>query len=143
MISGIYFVWQHKENMPKLLFLQGDRSKNIGVVDSEYLVHKGLPTLGNYDDDKVIPQIFSHLYLFLYPICFLAFCKWPIQYLMLVSDLIKFCNVIKLKWLVLIFDMRNVFACMTLLNWYLVFMGSVNLTSHSFLLEEKHRKLSL
>ncbi|KAJ8480404.1 hypothetical protein OPV22_024131 [Ensete ventricosum] len=29
---------------------QGDRSKNIGVVDSEYIVHKGLPTLGVFDE---------------------------------------------------------------------------------------------
>ncbi|KAH9750533.1 pentatricopeptide repeat-containing protein [Citrus sinensis] len=26
---------------------QGDRTKNVGVVDSEYIVHLGLPTLGN------------------------------------------------------------------------------------------------
>ncbi|KAK8467764.1 hypothetical protein PHAVU_007G147300 [Phaseolus vulgaris] len=25
---------------------QGDRMKNVGVVDSEYIVHLGLPTLG-------------------------------------------------------------------------------------------------
>lgn len=25
---------------------QGDRTKNVGVVDSEYIVHLGLPTLG-------------------------------------------------------------------------------------------------
>nr|XP_009381324.1 PREDICTED: uncharacterized protein LOC103969504 isoform X1 [Musa acuminata subsp. malaccensis]XP_018675086.1 PREDICTED: uncharacterized protein LOC103969504 isoform X1 [Musa acuminata subsp. malaccensis]XP_018675087.1 PREDICTED: uncharacterized protein LOC103969504 isoform X1 [Musa acuminata subsp. malaccensis] len=29
---------------------QGDQSKNIGVVDSEYIVHKGLPTLGGFDE---------------------------------------------------------------------------------------------
>ncbi|CAL9782407.1 unnamed protein product [Musa acuminata subsp. burmannicoides] len=32
---------------------QGDRSKNVGVVDSEYIVHKGLPTLGWFDDKTV------------------------------------------------------------------------------------------
>lgn len=30
---------------------QGDRSKNIGVVDSEYIGHLGLPTLGGVDED--------------------------------------------------------------------------------------------
>lgn len=25
---------------------QGDRMKNVGVVDAEYIVHFGLPTLG-------------------------------------------------------------------------------------------------
>ncbi|RZS16771.1 hypothetical protein BHM03_00048810 [Ensete ventricosum] len=29
---------------------QGDRSKNVGVVDSEYIVHKGLPTLGGSNE---------------------------------------------------------------------------------------------
>lgn len=28
------------------IFSQGDRTKNVGVVDSEYVVHLGLPTLG-------------------------------------------------------------------------------------------------
>uniref|UniRef100_A0A7N0TLB4 Uncharacterized protein n=1 Tax=Kalanchoe fedtschenkoi TaxID=63787 RepID=A0A7N0TLB4_KALFE len=32
---------------------QGDRVKNIGVVDSEYVVHLGLPTLGASYGDKV------------------------------------------------------------------------------------------
>lgn len=29
--------------------LQGDRTKNVGVVDSEYIVHLGLPTLGVFN----------------------------------------------------------------------------------------------
>ncbi|XP_024174263.1 uncharacterized protein LOC112180010 isoform X1 [Rosa chinensis] len=33
---------------------QGDRMKNVGVVDSEYIVHLGLPTLGVADDNKGI-----------------------------------------------------------------------------------------
>ncbi|CAI0552124.1 unnamed protein product [Linum tenue] len=33
---------------------QGDRTKNIGVVDSEYIVHEGLPTLGGSASDKVL-----------------------------------------------------------------------------------------
>ncbi|CAL5378082.1 unnamed protein product [Camellia sinensis] len=32
--------------------LQGDRTKNVGVVDSEYIVHLGLPTLGVSDGTK-------------------------------------------------------------------------------------------
>lgn len=34
-------------------FLKGERMKNIGVVDSEYIVHHGLPTLGADDEKKV------------------------------------------------------------------------------------------
>ncbi|XP_008802242.1 uncharacterized protein LOC120111871 [Phoenix dactylifera] len=34
---------------------QGDRSKNVGVVDSEYIVHMGIPTLGGFDEKKVHP----------------------------------------------------------------------------------------
>ncbi|XP_004504995.1 uncharacterized protein [Cicer arietinum] len=30
---------------------QGDRSQNVGVVDSEYIVHKGIPTLGGSSHD--------------------------------------------------------------------------------------------
>ncbi|OVA19077.1 Protein of unknown function DUF707 [Macleaya cordata] len=33
---------------------QGDRTKNVGVVDSEYIVHQGLPTLGGVDENKVL-----------------------------------------------------------------------------------------
>ncbi|KAI3853577.1 hypothetical protein MKW98_025094 [Papaver atlanticum] len=31
---------------------QGDKTKNIGVVDAEYIVHQGLPTLGIVDEVK-------------------------------------------------------------------------------------------
>lgn len=31
---------------------QGDRIKNVGVVDSEYIAHLGLPTLGVFDGDE-------------------------------------------------------------------------------------------
>ena len=34
-------------------FFQGDRTKNVGVVDSEYVVHLGLPTLGVSNGNKV------------------------------------------------------------------------------------------
>ncbi|XP_043816003.1 uncharacterized protein LOC110622981 isoform X5 [Manihot esculenta] len=32
--------------------IQGDRIKNIGVVDAEYIVHYGRPTLGGTDENK-------------------------------------------------------------------------------------------
>lgn len=35
------------------IFLQGDRTKTVGVVDSEYIVHLGVPTLGVSDGNKV------------------------------------------------------------------------------------------
>ncbi|KAK9292520.1 hypothetical protein L1049_020493 [Liquidambar formosana] len=31
---------------------QGDRMKNVGVVDAEYIIHHGLPTLGGDDENK-------------------------------------------------------------------------------------------
>ncbi|XP_072969979.1 uncharacterized protein [Typha angustifolia] len=31
---------------------QGDRSLNVGVVDSEYIVHKGIPSLGGLNESK-------------------------------------------------------------------------------------------
>eukprot|EP01018_Ginkgo_biloba_P036136 Gb_09528 [translate_table: standard] len=33
--------------------LLGDRSKKVGVIDSEYIVHQGIPSLGGLDDNKV------------------------------------------------------------------------------------------
>ncbi|XP_078447314.1 uncharacterized protein LOC144716135 isoform X2 [Wolffia australiana] len=35
---------------------QGERSKKIGVVDAEYIVHKGIPTLGGFDLHTSIPE---------------------------------------------------------------------------------------
>ncbi|KAJ0972588.1 hypothetical protein J5N97_020547 [Dioscorea zingiberensis] len=43
---------------------QGDWSKNVGVVDSEYLVHKGLPTLGGFHDEKVAYRPHEELEIF-------------------------------------------------------------------------------
>ncbi|KAL6011307.1 hypothetical protein ACLOJK_001752 [Asimina triloba] len=34
--------------------IQGDRSKNVGVVDAEYIVHEAIPTLGGPDENKVV-----------------------------------------------------------------------------------------
>ncbi|KAL6146930.1 hypothetical protein ACLB2K_057606 [Fragaria x ananassa] len=36
--------------------IQGDRTKNIGVVDAEYLIHYGRPTLGGPNDNEKSPQ---------------------------------------------------------------------------------------
>ncbi|XP_062144369.1 uncharacterized protein LOC133851803 isoform X2 [Alnus glutinosa] len=35
---------------------QGDRTKNVGVVDAEYIVHYGRPTLGGTDGNEASPQ---------------------------------------------------------------------------------------
>ncbi|KAG0473267.1 hypothetical protein HPP92_014649 [Vanilla planifolia] len=32
---------------------QGDRTKNVGVIDEEFIVHKGIPSLGGVHDKKV------------------------------------------------------------------------------------------
>lgn len=37
---------------------QGDRARNVGVVDSEFIVHLGLPTLGVMDQNKVGTFVF-------------------------------------------------------------------------------------
>ncbi|KAF7817755.1 uncharacterized protein G2W53_023210 [Senna tora] len=34
--------------------IQGERTKNVGVVDSEYIVHHGLPTLGGVDNNTQV-----------------------------------------------------------------------------------------
>ncbi|CAL9128921.1 unnamed protein product, partial [Musa acuminata var. zebrina] len=39
---------------------QGDRTKKVGVVDSEYIVHKGLPTLGGSDEKMVTHTSIIH-----------------------------------------------------------------------------------
>lgn len=40
---------------------QGDRTKNVGVVDSEFIVHHGLPTLGRSDEkNKTSLSTYSH-----------------------------------------------------------------------------------
>ncbi|KAJ8419813.1 hypothetical protein Cgig2_007968 [Carnegiea gigantea] len=40
-----------------LFDVQGDRTKNVGIVDSEYIIHLGLPTLGVLDRNKAIAYI--------------------------------------------------------------------------------------
>jgi hypothetical protein len=54
---------------------QGDRKKNVGVVDAEYIIHYGLPTLGvvetassalrNETDSKSTVCATSVFYMFL------------------------------------------------------------------------------
>ncbi|XP_057962709.1 uncharacterized protein LOC131154158 isoform X2 [Malania oleifera] len=39
---------------------QGDRTKNVGVVDSEYIVHYGFPTLGGIAENKTILATHNH-----------------------------------------------------------------------------------
>ncbi|XP_020110984.1 uncharacterized protein LOC109725981 isoform X1 [Ananas comosus] len=39
---------------------QGDRSKNIGVVDREYIVHLGIPTLGGFSENKSNAEATDH-----------------------------------------------------------------------------------
>ncbi|XP_027926908.1 uncharacterized protein LOC114183922 isoform X1 [Vigna unguiculata] len=39
---------------------QGDRTKNVGVVDAEYIVHYGHPTLGGQDLDQVSSRAKNH-----------------------------------------------------------------------------------
>ncbi|XP_026660258.2 uncharacterized protein LOC103706547 isoform X2 [Phoenix dactylifera] len=39
---------------------QGDRTKNVGVVDSEYIVHMGTPTLGGFDENKPNAELSGH-----------------------------------------------------------------------------------
>lgn len=36
---------------------QGNRTENIGVVDTEYLIHYGLPTLGGSAANKAITEV--------------------------------------------------------------------------------------
>ncbi|KAJ4843224.1 hypothetical protein Tsubulata_008728 [Turnera subulata] len=40
---------------------QGDRTKNLGIVDSEYIMHYGLPTLGGYTANKVTSIVYNTL----------------------------------------------------------------------------------
>ncbi|CAN1346070.1 hypothetical protein LINPERPRIM_LOCUS40624 [Linum perenne] len=47
---------------------QGDRTKNIGIVDSEYIVHEGLPTLGGSASDKVRKILISVVCLLLFQV---------------------------------------------------------------------------
>lgn len=41
------------------IFFQGDRTKTVGVVDSEYIVHLGVPTLGVSDGNEVCSSYVS------------------------------------------------------------------------------------
>ena len=44
------------------VIFQGDRTQNVGVVDSEYVVHKAIQTLGGSDDPtKVFCSFLSNV----------------------------------------------------------------------------------
>lgn len=47
-ISSYYRFW-----WIYLLFIQGDRSKKVGIVDREYVVHQGIQSLGGPSAKKV------------------------------------------------------------------------------------------
>lgn len=51
-----------------LYFWQGNRTTNIGIVDSEYVIHLGLPTLGGSAGSKVNG------------FCILRACKQPLVF---------------------------------------------------------------
>ncbi|KAM4070380.1 hypothetical protein ACJW30_12G161700 [Castanea mollissima] len=50
---------------------QGDRTKNIGIVDSEYIIHYGLPTLGGSVANKMLLRDL-HQSIFMFFFCFLC-----------------------------------------------------------------------
>uniref|UniRef100_A0A453TDH7 Uncharacterized protein n=1 Tax=Aegilops tauschii subsp. strangulata TaxID=200361 RepID=A0A453TDH7_AEGTS len=35
---------------------QGDRAEKVGVIDSEYVVHQGIPSLGGPSDTSKLPR---------------------------------------------------------------------------------------
>lgn len=41
-------------------FVQGDRTQKVGVVDSEYIVHQSIQTLGGQSAKKVIYKNFLY-----------------------------------------------------------------------------------
>ncbi|KAM7251571.1 hypothetical protein ACFE04_023454 [Oxalis oulophora] len=53
----------HAWGLDKLLgyCARGDRAKNVGVVDSEYIVHLGLPTLGVSEKNKIFNRHLMHV----------------------------------------------------------------------------------
>ncbi|KAE9452618.1 hypothetical protein C3L33_15483, partial [Rhododendron williamsianum] len=44
---------------------QGDRTRKVGVVDSEYIVHQGIQTLGGASARKVICSSCSFVFIFI------------------------------------------------------------------------------
>ncbi|KAL6142977.1 hypothetical protein ACLB2K_061252 [Fragaria x ananassa] len=44
--------------------IQGDRTKKIGVVDAEYLIHYGCPTLGGPDKNEVRRESYNEMKMF-------------------------------------------------------------------------------
>ncbi|PQM42198.1 hypothetical protein Pyn_10583 [Prunus yedoensis var. nudiflora] len=48
----------------KLLSLLGDRTKNVGVLDAEYIIHYGHPTLGGSDENEVRRESYNEMKVF-------------------------------------------------------------------------------
>lgn len=44
----VYVEHSNYDSLDKCDTMQGDRTKKVGVVDSEYIVHKGIQTLGGH-----------------------------------------------------------------------------------------------
>lgn len=58
-INNFSWVLIHKPNFMVIILtyfmeLQGDRTKKVGVIDSEFIVHKGIPSLGGPSANKVL-----------------------------------------------------------------------------------------
>lgn len=53
LVHCISFVSSYMFSYQESYRWQGDRTKNIGIVDAEYIFHYGHPTLGGTDENKV------------------------------------------------------------------------------------------
>lgn len=60
-------------NNESRILLKGDRTKKVGVVDSEYIVHRGIPTLGGSFAYKVTSFTDIHVVWFLWMSDFLEY----------------------------------------------------------------------
>lgn len=49
----------------KSMFLQGDRKQKVGVVDAEYIVHLGVPSLGGSNHVSIVSDTLLVLILIL------------------------------------------------------------------------------
>ncbi|KAJ0017184.1 hypothetical protein Pint_10705 [Pistacia integerrima] len=61
--------------------LQGDRTKNVGVIDSEYVVHQGIQTLGGGPPVKKATKREELIKLRLYNIELGRFHELPLRFL--------------------------------------------------------------
>ncbi|KAL6276568.1 hypothetical protein ACE6H2_020169 [Prunus campanulata] len=44
--------------------IQGNRTKNVGVLDAEYIIHYGHPTLGGSDENEVRRESYNEMKVF-------------------------------------------------------------------------------